>query len=641
MASQRQRQIIELLQSHKTGLSGNDLSNFLGVSSRTIRTDIKALEGELRAYGAAIHANTRNGYSLEITDEAAFAAFTGEASKGGMESAENRVDAIIRAFFISTLQNTSLTQQQLADSLFVSLSTLKSDLKEARERLAEYGLTIGTYKTEGMRLEGDEGQIRNFISQYNFLQTSDSGQVAYFQRLFPDIDIPQLLDVIICVSDSYQLHLTDMAIHNLVVHTAIAIGRAQQGNTMMYTLRQTKNLEKTREFEVATSMFEEIFRKTGIDVASGEIYYLAQHLMASKKYIDGGEGADQKMQALVMKIIQVIDEHVNIDFSQDQVLVEWLSVHLQTAIPRMKFQMNIRNDVLEVVKSEYPLAFQIVVIASSVIEQEEKDSVNENEIGYIAIHFGAALNRIDIKNDMVIRRALIVCASGMGTALLIKTRLEAYFKDRIIIVGTVPGYTLTEEQIDSVDMILTTIPLPQFQSDRIIPIHHLLDNQELQQLEQRFYLMPHGIQGEITSFFKADCFYTDRHFDDRQSILNFLTDQLKEKGLMNEAEKASVFEREEASPTEIGNLVAIPHPIYGDPPESRIAILILDKPIVWEKERVQLVFLLSIAKDQIASWQSIFLKLFTYLVKNDGVKEMLREPNYAAFIRNFTNQFNQ
>lgn len=605
MASQRQRQIIELLQSHKTGLSGNDLSNFLGVSSRTIRTDIKALEGELRAYGAAIHANTRNGYSLEITDEAAFAAFTGEASKGGMESAENRVDAIIRAFFISLLQNTSLTQQQLADSLFVSLSTLKSDLKEARERLAEYGLTIGTYKTEGMRLEGDEGQIRNFISQYNFLQTSDSGQVAYFQRLFPDIDIPQLLDVIICVSDSYQLHLTDMAIHNLVVHTAIAIGRAQQGNTMMYTLRQTKNLEKTREFEVATSMFEEIFRKTGIDVASGEIYYLAQHLMASKKYIDGGEGADQKMQALVMKIIQVIDEHVNIDFSQDQVLVEWLSVHLQTAIPRMKFQMNIRNDVLEVVKSEYPLAFQIAVIASSVIEQEEKVSVNENEIGYIAIHFGAALNRIDIKNDMVIRRALIVCASGMGTALLIKTRLEAYFKDRII------------------------------------PIHHLLDNQELQQLEQRFYLMPHGIQGEITSFFKADCFYTDRHFDDRQSILNFLTDQLKEKGLMNEAEKASVFEREEASPTEIGNLVAIPHPIYGDPPESRIAILILDKPIVWEKERVQLVFLLSIAKDQIASWQSIFLKLFTYLVKNDGVKEMLREPNYAAFIRNFTNQFNQ
>lgn len=640
MASQRQRQIIDLLQSHKTGLSGNDLANFLGVSSRTVRSDIKALEGELRAYGVAIHANTRNGYTLEITDEALFSAFTGAAFKEAADSAENRVEAIIRAFFLSTLQNTSLTQQQLADSLYISLSTLKSDMKEAKERLEAYDLTIGTYKTEGMRLEGDEGHIRSFISQYNFVQMSGSGQAAYLQRLFPDIDIPQLLDVIICVSDSYQLHLTDMAIQNLVVHTAIAIGRAQQGHTMMYTLRQTKHLEKTKEFEVATSMFEEIFRKTGIDVAAGEICYLAQHLMASKKYIDGGEGADQKMQALVMKIIRVIDEHVNIDFSQDQVLIEWLSVHLQTAIPRMKFQMNIRNDVLEVVKSEYPLAFQIAVIASSVIEKEEKVSVNENEIGYIAIHFGAALNRIDIKNDMVIRRALIVCASGMGTALLIKTRLESYFKDRIIIVGTVAGYTLTEEQIRSVDMILTTIPLPQFTSDNIIPIRHLLDNEELQQLEQRFYLMPHGIQAEITGFFRKDCFYTERRFDDRESILHFLTDELKAKGLMSEAEKASVFEREQASPTEIGNLVAIPHPIYGDPPESRIAVLILDKPAVWEKERVQLIFLLSIAKEQIASWQSIFLKLFTYLVKNDGVKEMLREPSYDAFIRNFSRQFN-
>ena len=170
MASQRQRQIIELLQSHKTGLSGNDLSNFLGVSSRTIRTDIKALEGELQAYGAAIHANTRNGYSLEITDEALFAAFIGEAAQGRMDSSENRVDAIIRSFFLSTLQNASLTQQQLADSLYVSLSTLKSDMKEAKERLAEYGLTIGTYRQKACASKGKKSIFETSspsITSYN------------------------------------------------------------------------------------------------------------------------------------------------------------------------------------------------------------------------------------------------------------------------------------------------------------------------------------------------------------------------------------------------------------------------------------------------------------------------------------------
>ena len=74
----------------------------------------------------------------------------------------------------------------------------------------------------------------------------------------------------------------------------------------------------------------------------------------------------------------------------------------------------------------------------------------------------------------------------------------------------------------------------------------------------------------------------------KQSILQFLTEQLRVKGLMDEKAKASVFEREETSPTEIGNLVAIPHPIYNDTPVSSVATLILKKPILWEEHHVQI-----------------------------------------------------
>ncbi len=44
-----------------------------------------------------------------------------------------------------------------------------------------------------------------------------------------------------------------------------------------------------------------------------------------------------------------------------------------------------------------------------------------------------------------------------------------------------------------------------------------------------------------------------------------------EKGYMSEKTKSSVLEREEASSTEIGNLVAIPHPMYNDMDTSSIA----------------------------------------------------------------------
>lgn len=68
----------------------------------------------------------------------------------------------------------------------------------------------------------------------------------------------------------------------------------------------------------------------------------------------------------------------------------------------------------------------------------------------IAIHFGAAFKPHRHQNDMVIRRASSSAPAAGRPAH--KNALEAYFKDRIIIVGTVPGYTLTEEH-HSVDMI--------------------------------------------------------------------------------------------------------------------------------------------------------------------------------------------
>ena len=110
---------------------------------------------------------------------------------------------------------------------------------------------------------------------------------------------------------------------------------------------------------------------------------------------------------------------------------------------------------------------------------------------------------------------------------------------------------------------------------------------------------------------------------------------------MDNLAKQSVFEREEASPTEIGNLVAIPHPIYNDPPQSSVAVALLDKPILWDEQPVQIVFLLSIAKAQFKLWEPIFLKLFKYLVKNNGGKEILHDASYDVFIRKFKKQFSQ
>ena len=50
---------------------------------------------------------------------------------------------------------------------------------------------------------------------------------------------------------------------------------------------------------------------------------------------------------------------------------------------------------------------------------------------------------------------------------------------------------------------------------------------------------------------------------------------------------------------------------------------------------MQVVFLLSVAKAEFYLWEPLFLKLFSYLVKNKGIKNLIDRPDYQEFIKGF------
>lgn len=640
----RQLKIINLLMEHAQGISGVDLSRLIGVSARTIRSDIKSLAAELEKHGAKLHSTTRNGYRIEVDDEQRFQRFKEDLEApctSHLATADERLHFILKKMLYHALRNHPITQAQLADEMFISLSTLKVLLREAAKKLEKYRLRIVAYKNKGIQIDGDEAQIRYCIAEYIFDRRYPNamGEDAFYQGLFPDIDFCKISDIILQVIARREIKLTDTALKNLLIHTAIAIQRAVSSHSMIYTAGQVKHIEKEPEFVVASDLAERIYRELQIDIAAGEVYYVAQHLIASKKYDkDLRQNAETQRGALIEKILCKVWQTKAIDFFNDENLMDGLAVHLSVAIPRMKFQMNIRNEALDLIKTEYPLAFQIGVIAGGVIEASENVRINENEIGYLAIHFGAALHRMGVGNSADVKKALIVCANGIGTAILLKTRMQKYFKDRIEVVQTIPGYLLTPEKVDGVDLVLTTVPIKHIKSEKMLYIRYLLNEDEVAAIEERVFgkVVARDV---LPEFFREDCFYQGLQFKNKWEVIEFLTRQSIEKGLMDEDDKASVIEREEASSTEIGNLVAIPHPIFSGAEVSSISILILKKPILWDEQQVQVVFLLNIAKDKISHWEPVFLKLFDYLVKENGVKAMIQEPSYEKFMHRFLEKF--
>jgi lichenan operon transcriptional antiterminator len=434
--SKRILKILELFDIEKKVLNSASMAALIGVSSRTIRNDIKECNAMIQKHGAQIQAETGVGYMLKIYDENRYEAFkdaqSNEGRKGWLKNHiipsdhNDRISFIIAELLLNSLHERVVTESELADELFISLSTLKKYMKDIKKSLRRFGVEIIADRMNGIRIKGDEAQIRYCISEYIFNSNDlvDLAQNEFYRKLFSLEEIEKVKQIILKVILKYNIHLTDIAFKNLLVHIIITLKRADGKNTTEYSKEQMMILEESIDFSVAQEIIDIILNQLYIDITN-EVYYLTQHFISSKKLMGSGENTQVKREyrTLIDSILSKIQMDIGIDLSVDEELISGLMIHLGAAVNRLKFNMNIRNEILAPIKKNYPLAFEMAVIASKVLTNQEKLRTNENEMGFLAIHFGAALERRKC-NAKTALTAIIACGTGLSTAMFVKSNYK-------------------------------------------------------------------------------------------------------------------------------------------------------------------------------------------------------------------------
>lgn len=635
--NKRRKRIFDMLKSHPQGLNGEAISQQLGVSSRTIRSDIKALQDALGKYNIRIFSSPTKGYrfsNFEHLGSIEQELFKDSISK--LETSKQRINYILYRLLENTLNDVSITQNDLAEEMYISLSTLKMHLNEVKDILKKYDLKIAQYKTKGIKISGEENKLRYCIVDIKNIHLENE----FFQNLISNINTNLLDDIIKKVLSERKLQLTDRSQKKLCMYIAIAIQRSKNNKTVVYPSSLTNKIENTFEYNVAKEIVESIYTQLNTDLSCSEVYYITQCLLASKKLIDVSESTNKKhVKNLVNIILKEIYEKLSIDFTNDEYLIDGLTLHLNIALTRIQFQMNIRNELLETIKNDYPLAFQMGVIAGKLVEQYDNIKINENEIGYIALHFGAALSRNGIKENIQAKNIIIVCASGLGISMLLKAKIEEYFNNRLNIIKILPEYEITKKIIDKVDFILTTVPIRDFSSEKVIKINRILQKDDIELIENKIFNKNRNFIKEFSDLFSRDNFYINKKFKTKTECLEFLTNEAINKNLMSDFTKKSVFDREEISSTSIGDLTAIPHPIYSEKGKSFISILVLEKPVMWDEFLVQVIFLFNIEKKESNLWESIFFKLYKYIKEKKGINSILKHKSYDMFLKEILEMF--
>ena len=609
-------------------VTGEYLCNTLGVSSRTIRSDIKELNYILEDKGATIFSEKSRGYRIEIIKAKTFKEFISENKEKNISNnltAIGRAEYIITRLLINELKGIEgITQVELTDELYVSLSSLKNDIKLAKNTLIKFSADIEKIGNKGIKITGSEENIRCCINRYVLDNNKEiKNNLDTLLRKILGQKNTYINYIIKNNISKFNFRLSDIAYRDIQSYLIIMLIRNSHHKNISYDADIREKLKTESKFKIAKSICNEIKDEFGINLIEEEILYLTKHIMASSYMATSKETEEYSEEGVIVrKILASISNIYNIDFTYDNMLINFLGHHLKVSISRARYGITVENSMLSVIKNNYPFALELSLLANKIIKEETDLNLTEDDIGFVALHFAAAIERKNKNRESTAKKVIIVCTTGVGTSLLLKVKLESHFKNRLNIVDTIPRYELNNEVIEKADLIISTVPL-DIKLDNVIYIKSLLDSDEIKIIEERIDNNVKNTNG-LVSKLKEDLFFKNVVASNRDNLLDFMTKELIKREYINENVRERISKREEIASTEIGELVAVPHDMSEDIKESFIAVAVLKKGITWSKEQVQLVILIGIAVKDKYEWKNCLEHLYKNIIDIKIVENIIK-----------------
>lgn len=118
--------------------------------------------------------------------------------------------------------------------------------------------------------------------------------------------------------------------------------------------------------------------------------------------------------------------------------------------------------------------------------------------------------------------------------------------------------------------------------------------------------------------------FLNRSASTKEEVIQFLCEKAAEKNYVPANFYASVMERENTSPTAVGNLVAIPRPMQLLSDTTFLMFCTLDKAIDWGDKKVQVIILFSVKRNNNEDLQKLYDFLYD-IMSNQTIIEKLHQ----------------
>ncbi|NUU60540.1 BglG family transcription antiterminator [Paenibacillus agri] len=485
----RQRQMIGLLLGVSEEITAAEIAADTGVSVRTVHREMEDIEGILKDFGLDLSRKSGKGIQLSGPEggleklrvylrEEKPAEYSGEDRKIYELCSLLEAEEPVKLF-------------ALAHSLKVTVATISYDLDELEPWVRKFGLKLVRRRGYGVEITGTEVDKRRAIGRLAAEHLDQSDLVGHvlpvqgnpvFNMLLSSVGKNKLMDVENTLWDmewKWTAELPEIVYMELLLGLSVTVRRICIGREIDLTedvgyprMSDHRNIAASEQFVL------QLGHILGMTFPRTEILYIAglfdrvQESFSSTGFAYG----DIELVEIVYRLTDSIAKRTGVPFLRDRSLREGVIEHINPALKRIREGTRIRNPLLGPIRKDYEDLFQTV--RDSVEDLNLDLVIPDEEIGFLVMHFGASMERLNQLRRSV--RAILVCASGLSSSRLLATRLNKELP-QIEVMGNVSWYEAARLPEEDYDLIISTIDLP-LPGDRYIKISPLLTGEEIEKL---------------------------------------------------------------------------------------------------------------------------------------------------------------
>lgn len=443
MYSSREAKILSICLLRDDYITYQEISDQLNLSPRTIMRELAQLKNSLQTMNLQILSKKGKGICITGSNEDKQNLIMDiQGAKIDYMDKEERQELLC----LELLRTKEIQKIYYYSNKFqVSDATICHDLDDLEEFFNKFDIKMIRRPGYGVGLSADESTIRKAISmiinntvQHHIMNIDfdryNIQDVINQISVTKNSSMNKLLDykVLKTILEVFKVHHEELNLDNmakssymgLLIHLMIAINRIKQGEQLQENQAIFNLISDQKAYQNAQVIIDYLAKAFDIEIEETECAFVAIHLQSAKSaIIQENEKQVEQYHDLIMAMLNVFNGY-QINLYSDYELYQSIAAHLEPAMVRLEYGLPIYNPMLAQIKENYQEIFKITAQACQVIKDVYGYQLNDDEIGYLVLHFAAAIERNKLNHDKRLINVGIVCSSGIGISALLMARLK-------------------------------------------------------------------------------------------------------------------------------------------------------------------------------------------------------------------------